>query len=89
MKFLPNVIENVVKEDRTIHIPHDIVLEELNKIATMSGKKTENTAMAIAVYMLGFSSYLGFASLAGNDSNGVVNENYLKRIYAYAKGLEY
>ena len=53
----------------------------------MSGRETEDMAMAIAVYMLGFNSYLGFSSLVGNDNNRTANENYLKRIYAYAKGL--
>ena len=85
---LPNVIEEVVKQDGTVQIPHDTVLQELKNIADMSGRETEDMAMAIAVYMLGFNSYLGFSSLVGNDSNRTVNENYLKRIYAYAKGLE-
>lgn len=85
---LPNVIEKVVKQDGTVQIPHDTVLQELKNIADMSGKETEDMAMAIAVYMLGFNSYLGFSSLVGNDNNRTANENYLKRIYAYAKGLK-
>lgn len=46
----------------------------------------EGMAMAMAVYMLGFNSYLGFADSIENGSNGMEEENYLKRIYAYAKG---
>lgn len=84
---LPNVIEKVVKQDGTVQIPHDTVLQELKNIADMSGRETEDMAMAIAVYMLGFNSYLGFSSLVENDSDNMANENYLKRIYAYAKGL--
>ena len=84
---LPNIIEKVVKQDGTVQIPHDTVLQELKNIADMSGRETEDMAMAIAVYMLGFNSYLGFSSLVGNDNNRTANENYLKRIYAYAKGL--
>ncbi len=83
---LPNVIEKVVKQDGTVQIPHDTVLQELKNIADMSGRETEDMAMAIAVYMLGFNSYLGFSDLMGNDSEGLDN-SYLKRIYAYAKGL--
>lgn len=42
--------------------------------------------MAIAVYMLGFSSYIGFSGLKEGKTS--VDENFLKRIYAYAKGLK-
>lgn len=83
---LPDVIEKVVKRDETVQIPHDIVLQELKNIAVMSGGETEDMAMAMAVYMLGFNSYLGFADSIENGSNGMEEENYLKRIYAYAKG---
>ncbi|MDE7014548.1 MAG: Eco47II family restriction endonuclease [Kineothrix sp.] len=81
---LPNVIENVVKHDGTVQIPHDVVLQELKNIALISGKETEDMAMAIAVYMLGFSSYLGFSSLIENTIDHAANDNNLKRIYAYA-----
>lgn len=83
---LPNVIEKVVKQDRAVQIPHDTVWQELKNIADMSGRETEDMAMAIAIYMLGFNSYLGFSDLMGNDNEGLGN-SYLKRIYAYAKGL--
>ena len=81
---LPNVIENVVKHDGTVQIPHDVVLQELKNIALISGKETEDMAMAIAVYMLGFNSYLGFSSLIENTIDHAANDNNLKRIYAYA-----
>lgn len=42
--------------------------------------------MALAVYMLGFSSYNGFAGLI--DGKASMDENFLKRIYAYAKGIK-
>ena len=85
--MLPNVIEKVVKQDENVQIPHDTVLQELKNIAAMSGKETEDMAMAIAVYMLGFNSYLGFSDLIENDRGSMENENFLKRIYAYAKGI--
>ncbi|MCM1162579.1 MAG: Eco47II family restriction endonuclease [Roseburia sp.] len=85
---LPSVIEKVVKQDGTVQIPQDTVFQELKNIAAMSGKETEDMAMAIAVYMLGFNSYLGFAGLIGNDRDSIENENFLERIYAYAKELE-
>lgn len=42
--------------------------------------------MALAVYMLGFSSYNGFLGVV--DGKTPVDENFLKRIYAYAKNLK-
>jgi hypothetical protein len=84
---LPEVIERVVKQDGNVKVPHDTVLQELKNIANMSGKESQDLAMAVAVYMLGFNSYLGFSGLIESinvDSNAK-DDNYLKRIYAYAK----
>ena len=83
---LPEVIESVVVKGGEVKVPHDTVAEELKKIAEISGEKSENLAMAIAVYMLGFSSYIGFSGLKEGKTS--VDENFLKRIYAYAKGLK-
>ena len=47
---------------------------------------SEDLAMAIAVYLLGFSSYSGFSSLIEGESE--YEENFLKRIYTYAKILQ-
>ena len=52
---LPEIIEKVVKESKDILIPHDTVLEELEKIAN-----SRKISLAMAIYMLGFSSYNGF-----------------------------
>lgn len=41
--------------------------------------------MALAVYMLGFHSYLGFANLFEEECT---EDNLLKRLYEYAKLLE-
>ncbi|MCI9675364.1 MAG: Eco47II family restriction endonuclease [Lachnospiraceae bacterium] len=84
---LPGVIEKVVKQDGAVQTPHDTVLQELYHISIMAGKGSEDMAMAIAVYMLGFNSYLGFSNLLGNDYGSVADQNCLKRIYEYAKGL--
>ena len=87
---LPEVIEKVVKQDNTVQVPHDTVLQELKNIADSSKREPEDMAMAVAVYMLGFNSYLGFSNLMGiSDSDkGTGDDNYLKRIYAYAKGVK-
>ena len=41
--------------------PNDTVIDELREIATMYSDHTKELAMAMAVYMLGFSTYMGFA----------------------------
>lgn len=84
---LPTVIESVVKKSGDVKVPHDTVSNELRKIASVTGEESENLSMAIAVYMLGFSSYAGFSRLIGERTEG--EENFLKRIYAYAKETEY
>lgn len=57
---LPDVIKKVVAEmDKSI-VPHDTVMDELRKIAKEQGGKSDDLALAMAVYMLGFTSYNGF-----------------------------
>lgn len=82
---LPEVIKSVVAKGGDVKVPHDTVAEELKKIAEISGEKSENLAMALAVYMLGFSSYIGFSKLV--DEKEDIDENFLNRIYAYARGI--
>ena len=52
---LPSVIQEVVESNESITIPHDTVLEELQNIAIQ-----KNGSFTLALYMLGFESYLGF-----------------------------
>lgn len=58
---LPSVIEKVVKNLEGDTIPNDIVIDELKAMAIEQNAKTEDLAIAMAVYMLGFGSYKGFA----------------------------
>ena len=81
---LPNTIAKVVSNDNTIEIPHDTVLDELKNIAAQLSFENDELAMAMAVYMLGFSTYQGFNQCI-NIPDSAVNENLLKRLYAYAK----
>lgn len=82
--ILPEVISDVVTNSES-KVPHDTVLEELKNIANSMGETDGNVAMAIAIYLLGFNSYNGFAKLIQGKEEP--NENMLKRIYAYAKGI--
>lgn len=84
--ILPEVIGRVVKQESSVQVPHDTVLQELKNIADMSGRESEDMAMSVAVYMLGFHSYLGFSNLL-KKASGDLEEEAMKRIYAYAKGF--
>lgn len=85
-KVLPGVIEKVVKGGGEIHIPHDTVLQQLEEIVASSGRKMDDMSMAIAIYMLGFDSYLGFEKLMENDGNEAGKE-CLDRIGSYEKRM--
>ena len=84
---LPKVIEKVVNEGgEDVKVPHDSVMSELRRIAKEMNTDDENLAMALAVYLLGFSTYNGFSKVAGNVVDDV-DENALKRIYKYARRI--
>lgn len=84
---LPKVIEKVVNEGgEDVKVPHDSVMSELRRIAQEMDTDDKNLAMALAVYLLGFSTYNGFSKVAGNVVDDV-DENALKRIYEYAKRI--
>ncbi len=53
--ILPDVIEEVVNSSASNAVPHDTVIDELKAIAD-----EKQIPFAMAVYMLGFGSYLGF-----------------------------
>lgn len=57
---LPGIIHLVVNEEGSISVPHDTVMQELRKAASLHTEQTEEMAMAMAVYMLGFHTYKGF-----------------------------
>lgn len=53
--ILPSVIQEVISDSDNIIVPHDTVIEELQQIADDKGG-----SFALALYMLGFESYIGF-----------------------------
>ncbi len=84
---LPKVIEKVVNEGgEDVKVPHDSVMSELRRIAKEMNTDDENLAMALAVYLLGFSTYNGFSKVASNVVDDV-DENALRRIYEYARRI--
>ena len=52
---LPSVIQEVVATSGSIVVPHDTVINELQNIAN-----EKDGSFALALYMLGFESYIGF-----------------------------
>ena len=81
---LPEVINSVVNEEGGVEVPHDTVIDELRKVASLYSDENDELSMAMAVYMLGFNTYMGFGDKIrgelGEDKDGM-----LKRIYEYVK----
>ena len=84
---LPEIINSVVNEEGGVEVPHDTVIDELRKVASLYGDENDELSMAMAVYMLGFNTYMGFGDKIrgelGEDKDGM-----LKRIYEYVKRLK-
>lgn len=57
---LPSVIEKAVKELEGTIVPHDTVIDELKSMASKQNIESEDLAIAMAAYMLGFGTYKGF-----------------------------
>lgn len=83
---LPEIINSVVNEESSVSVPHDTVIQELRNVAALYDRQTEDVAMAMAVYMLGFNTYMGFGE-GTRHQFGEGNNEMLKRIYEYAKKL--
>lgn len=58
--LLPSVIEKAVAELGETLVPHDTVIGEIKELAQQQNGDAEDLSIAMAVYMLGFSSYNGF-----------------------------
>lgn len=58
---LPEVIQKAVDDSGSALVPHDTVMEELQAIAKKQHMESNDLAIAMAVYMLGFGSYNGFS----------------------------
>ena len=81
---LPEVIQKVVSESKTVKAPKDRVADELKAIAKSTNIEPNELAMAMAIYMLGFSTYYGFNEIIDGEQEG----RLLDRIYAYADKLD-
>lgn len=59
-RALPKTIQSVVDRMDAISIPHDTVIEEIKTLAKEFDLESEDLSIAMAVYMLGFKTYIGF-----------------------------
>ena len=57
---LPEIIDCTVKNSSEAIVPCDTVMAELSKLAEKQNMQAKELSFAMAIYMLGFSSYIGF-----------------------------
>jgi hypothetical protein len=57
---LPSIIKKAVDTLENISVPKDTVLDEIKEIAAKQKASSEELAVTMAVYMLGFGTYKGF-----------------------------
>ena len=75
---LPEAIQEVISgAEDDIDVPDDIAFDELKALADKMGNENEELSTAMALYFLGFSTYLGFRKEYGYT---------LKNAYEYIKG---
>jgi len=83
---LPGVVDKVVNEEGVVEVPHDTVIQEFHKVASLFDDQPKELAMAMAIYMLGLNSYIGFNNEAVEELD-TTEKSMLKRIYSYAQVL--
>lgn len=81
---LPEMIAKVIEESESVNTPQDTVLQELQRISELIHEDSEELRMAMAVYMLGFKTYMGFDGYEENES---IKENLSKRISIYESNI--
>lgn len=57
---LPETIKKVVEEEGEQLVPHDVVFQQLSRMAKKKNIENQDLAIAMAIYMLGFGTYHGF-----------------------------
>lgn len=58
---LPSIIEKAVKDLEGSIVPHDTVIDELRAMACEQDLESDDLAIVMAVYMLGFGTYKRFS----------------------------
>lgn len=57
---LPGVVKEVIEESEDTNVPDDTVYEEIKKVAEGFKDVSYDLGMILSMYMLGFSTYMGF-----------------------------
>ena len=81
--ILPETIQKVVDAEGSNLVPNDTVIDELKMIAEESKIENSDLALALAIYMLGFSTYSGFRSIFPQEA--FRNLRTSDRLSEYAK----
>lgn len=68
-RALPEIVKEVIEEGDELTVPEDKVYEEIKKVAEGFNEKSESMGMILSMYMLGFSTYNEFDSIAEKNSN--------------------
>lgn len=71
---LPEIIESVVSESDKVCVPNDTVIDELRTIASTLDAQTDELSMCLAMYFLGFESYIGFNSKTLEYKNNPISK---------------
>lgn len=58
---LPGIIQEAVEELGDMYVPDDTVIDELKAMASEQNLESDDLAIAMAAYMLGFGTYKGFS----------------------------
>lgn len=82
---LPEVVQKVVESEGADLVPHDTVFEELKAFAEETNIPNHDLAMAMAIYMLGFSTYKGFSSILPPEQ--IIRIRQIDRISEYIKSF--
>lgn len=83
---LPSIIAQVIAEGGDeVKVPHDSVYKELKKISAKVNQSDEDIAMALSIYLLGFSTYSGFSEVLGNIYSTNFEIKRIQEMYEFAK----
>lgn len=66
---LPEVVKEVIEESEGTNVPDDTVYEEIKKVAEGFKDVSYDLGMILSMYMLGFSTYMGFDKIEKESSS--------------------
>ena len=82
---MPDSIKRVLEgQSDDIVVPKDTVYQELKQLSKRFKMRNEDLSIAMAVYMLGFSSYKGFIQLL--PENETDTNKIIYKLYEWATG---